>query len=248
MRRRFFVDKFEGNAAAMRGETADHLGRVLRAEVGQLYELSDGSSVWVARVSNVKLSKGAKSAIDFELVEEIPARESGPRLQLAISVVKFERFEWCLEKATELGVAEITPLAAARSDKALIGAAAKRRARWEKILVEAAQQSRQVRAPILRAAIPAVEAFREAKAEMKVLLSERADAKPMREILRSAQPNDAVLAFGPEGGWTDDEIAVARGAGFAEASLGEEILRTETAVIAALAVVRFVLKASEPKT
>ena len=153
MRRRFFIDKFVGNTAGMRGETADHLGRVLRAEVGQLYELSDGSSIWLARVTNVKLAKGTKSAIDFELVGEIPAPEVGLRLRAMISIVKFDRFEWCLEKATELGVGEITPLAAAWSDKPLIGAAAKRHERWEKIVLEAAQQSRQMRAPVLRAAI-----------------------------------------------------------------------------------------------
>ena len=245
MRRRFFIDKFVGNTAGMRGETADHLGRVLRAEVGQLYELSDGSSIWLARVTNVKLAKGTKSAIDFELVGEIPAPEVGLRLRAMISIVKFDRFEWCLEKATELGVGEITPLAAAWSDKPLIGAAAKRHERWEKIVLEAAQQSRQMRAPVLRAAIRPAEAFGEAKTGLKILLSERADARPIREILQGVQPRDAVLAFGPEGGWTDDEIMLARMAGFTEASLGENIFRTETAVIAALAIVRFTL---EPKT
>lgn len=83
----------------MRGETADHLGRVLRAETGQLYELSDGTSVWLARIENVSVSKRGESRIDFALTEPIAAREPRIALHLLISLVKFDRFEWCLEKA-----------------------------------------------------------------------------------------------------------------------------------------------------
>ena len=241
MRRRFFVERFEGDAATLRGEPAEHLGRVLRAKRGQLYELSDGERVWLARVDRVALTKGENSRIEFALVERIPARESKLRIHLLLSIVKFERFEWCLEKATELGAAEITPLAAARSDKLLIAAAAKRRARWEKILMESAQQSRQLRRPTLGSIARPSAAFPDAKASTKILLSERADSKPMREILAAARGSDAALAFGPEGGWTEEEVAAAHGAAFAEASLGHNILRAETAVIAALAIVRFAL-------
>jgi 16S rRNA (uracil1498-N3)-methyltransferase len=240
VRRRFFIERFERDSASLRGDAAEHLGRVLRAERGQLYELSDGSVVWLARVEQVALTKG-DSRIEFALVEQIPTRESKLRIQLLLSLVKFDRFEWCLEKATELGAAEITPLAAARSDKPLIAAATKRRARWEKILAESAQQSRQFRPPMLNAIARPSDAFRQAQTSAKILLSERSDAKPIREALSAGSGSEAVLAFGPEGGWTDDELAAARGAGFAEASLGENILRTETAVTATLAIVRFVL-------
>jgi 16S rRNA (uracil1498-N3)-methyltransferase len=242
MRRRFFVERFDEGSAAMRGETAEHLGRVLRAERGQLYELSDGSSVWLARVERIALAKSGKSEIRFELMEQIPPREPRLRLNVAISIVKFDRFEWCLEKATELGVTQITPLTAARSDRPLIAAAAKRHKRWERILVESAQQSRRLRPPILQEAVRPAEAFAKARAGMKVLLSEREDAKPIRQVLANVQADEVVLAFGPEGGWTEDEILAARGAAFAEASLGENVLRTETSVIAALAIVRFAVR------
>lgn len=241
MRRRFFVERFESDCASLRGDAAEHLGRVLRAEPGQLYELSDGSAVWLARVKQVALTKGNNSRIEFALVEQIAARESKLRIHALLSVVKFDRFEWCLEKATELGAAEITPLAAVRSDKPLIAAVTKRRARWEKILLESAQQSRQLRPPMLSAIARPSDAFRQAQASTKILLSERSHAKPICEALSAGSTTGAVLAFGPEGGWTDDELAAARAAGFAEASLGENILRTETAVIATLAIVRFVL-------
>ena len=237
----------------MRGDTAEHLGRVLRAEPGQLYELSDGERVWLARIDKVALSKRSGSQIEFSLMEEIEEREAALRIQLLISLVKFDRFEWCLEKATELGVAEIVVLAADRTDKPLIAAVAKRRARWEKILLESAQQSRRLRPPILHTtldgtakgklsgAIRPREAFAQTNAACKLLLSERRDAKLMRDVLSVYAEPSASLAIGPEGGWTDDELAAARAADFVEASLGQNILRTETAVVAALAILGFTL-------
>jgi 16S rRNA (uracil1498-N3)-methyltransferase len=175
-------------------------------------------------------------------VEPIAAREPSFAIELLISVVKFDRFEWCLEKATELGVTEIIPLAAARTDKPLLAAAGKRHARWEKIVIESAQQSRRLRPPKIAAAVTPEAAFANCAAACKMLLSERREAAPMREVLASVGSADsAALATGPEGGWTDEEISAARSRGFAEASLGENILRTETAVLASLAILRFVV-------
>ncbi len=100
MRRRFFVDRFDANSATLSGDAAEHLGRVLRAEPGQLCELSDGNSVWLGRVERVALPKRGEERIEFSLVEHIPAREPWLHLHLLIAIVKFDRFEWCLEKAT----------------------------------------------------------------------------------------------------------------------------------------------------
>jgi len=248
MRRRFFVEHFDSQSAVLRGDTAEHLGRVLRAEPGQLYELSDGRSVWLARIERVELPKRGESRIDFALVEPIPAREPAVQIDLLLSLVKFDRFEWCLEKATELGAREIVPLAAARTDKPLIAAAEKRRSRWEKILAESAQQSRRLRPPALRDTIEPAKAFAHCPAATKILLSERREAPSIREALHAAaaaaagaSSQIAAIAIGPEGGWMDAEIAAAAAAGFAEASLGENILRTETAVLAAMAIVAFAI-------
>lgn len=243
MRRRFFVEKFEDGSAVMRGGTAEHLGRVLRAAPGQLYELSDGEKVWLARIEEVNLTKRGDSQIDFMLLEPIAAQEARLVLRLLISIIKFERLEWCLEKATELGVNEIIPLAAGRSDKSLINAAEKRRTRWEKILVESAQQARRLRPPNLAQIARPEHAFSTSDAEMKILLSERTDAPMLREIINPGVDfAKAALTIGPEGGWTDEEIGVALASGFVEASLGQNILRTETAVIAALSAMRFALE------
>lgn len=223
----------------MRGDSAEHLGRVLRAEPGQLYELSDGESVWLGRVESIGLLKRGENRIEFSLLEPIATNESKLRVTLFIALVKFDRFEWCLEKATELGVHSIQPIAAARSEKALVGAAEKRHARWGKILLESAQQSRRVRPPALAAAIAAEDAFSGAEAELKILLSERHDEAPLRNVLRGVTSNSIAIAIGPEGGWTDGEMQAAQSANFSAVSLGNLILRTETAVVAALAIVNF---------
>jgi 16S rRNA (uracil1498-N3)-methyltransferase len=249
MRRRFFVERFEGGAAFVRGEAAHHLGRVLRAEPGQLYELSDGESVWLARTEDV-----GRDEIKFALIERAAVLLAPLRITLLLAIVKFDRFEWALEKATELGADEIVPLAAERSEKGLIAASAKRAERWKKVLVESAQQSRRLRVPVLHDAAKPQEAFRATNAQVRLLLSERGSAKPMRGLLepvapasRDAEPIHLALAVGPEGGWTDAEFDAGVGAGFLEAALGANILRAETAVCAALAAAQYAFGAFRHK-
>src|SRR5260370_3789237 len=236
MRRRFFGEQFAGNSAVMEGDTAHHLGRVLRAQQGQLYELSDGQRVCLARIEKV-----SRDRVDFALLEEIPAYQPRVEVTLLLAVVKFDAFEWAIEKATELGVSTIVPLAASRSEKALLASAGKRAERWKKILAEASQQSRRLRVPTLENLAQPAEAFPRQSATMKILLSERSEAPALRQVLATATVASAALAIGPEGGWTDEEVAAAQTAGFREASLGTLILRTETAVVAALASLNFAL-------
>jgi 16S rRNA (uracil1498-N3)-methyltransferase len=236
MRRRFFVDKFEDNHAVMRDEAAHHLGRVLRAQPGQLYELSDGTKAWLGRIETV-----SRDEVDFSLLEELPSATSTIETTLLLSIVKFDSFEWALEKATELGVHSIVPLAAARSERALVAAAPKRAERWKKLLLEASQQSRRLQLPQLHPLAKAEAAFKAQREGLRIFLSEAPDARPLREVLRDQQAQRVALAIGPEGGWTDVELAAARAAQFQDASLGNLILRTETAVIASLANINFAL-------
>jgi 16S rRNA (uracil1498-N3)-methyltransferase len=235
VRRRFFVEQFNGNTAAMTGDAAHHLGRVLRAEPGQLFELSDGQAAWLARIESV-----GRDRVEFSLIEPIASKEAAFQATLLLSIVKFDSFEWALEKATELGVHTIVPLAAARSEKALLHAAEKRAERWKKILLESSQQCRRVAIPVLRSPEKSAVAFSHAIG-FRVLLSERAEARPMRTILPAAVPTQVTLAIGPEGGWTDEEFSSAASAGFQQAAVGNLILRTETAVIAALAGLNYAL-------
>lgn len=224
--------------AVVEGDSAHHLGRVLRAEAGQLYELSDGQEVWLGRVARV-----ARDRVEFALVEELPARRSAVDVTLLLAVVKFDAFEWAIEKATELGVNTIVPLAAGRSEKALLAAAAKRAERWKKILLEASQQSRRVSVPSLGALTRPEQSFAQQKEGLKLLLSENQDAPSMRTVLEGQKSSNAIIAIGPEGGWTDKELELATQSGFNQVSLGRLILRTETAVIAALANLNYALGA-----
>lgn len=222
----------------MEGEAAHHLGRVLRAQTGQLYELSDGQHVCLARIEKV-----SRDQIEFAILDELPAHPPKLDTVLLLSVVKFDAFEWALEKATELGVSTIVPLAAARSEKSLLAAASKRAERWKKILLEASQQSRRLRVPTLSELTKPEAAFSSNKDSLRILLSERSDAPTLRTILEGQGAPKAALAIGPEGGWTDAEIEAAHASQFREASLGKLILRTETAVIAALASLDYALGA-----
>jgi 16S rRNA (uracil1498-N3)-methyltransferase len=263
VRRRFFVEQFDGDRAVMEGEAAHHLGRVLRAQTGQVYELSDGERVRLARIDKV-----GRDRVEFALLEELPAYQPSLKVTLLLSVVKFDMFEWAIEKATELGVTTIVPLAAARSEKVLLAAAGKRAERWGKILLEASQQSRRVRLPALAHLTKSEGAFSSYNDDepLRIILSERASAPSLRTILergagwkpalqngdvksplqtqalqKGGQVATAVLAIGPEGGWTDAEFDAAHNSGFQEASLGKLILRTETAVVTALASLNYAL-------
>src|SRR6516162_6024539 len=211
----------------MAGETAHHLGRVLRAEPGQLYELSDGKRVWLARIEEVQ-----RDRVEFSLAEELASGEPLFQTALLLSIVKFDAFEFALEKATELGVSRIVPL---------LAAAPKRAERWKKILLEASQQSRRLGIPELAPLTKLEAALSSHSGRLKILLSERPEAPSLRGILEGQNPAAAVLAIGPEGGWADAELQRAETHGFREASLGRLILRAETAVIAALASLNYAL-------
>jgi 16S rRNA (uracil1498-N3)-methyltransferase len=159
------------------------------------------------------------------------------RVTLVAALFKFDRFEWMVEKATELGVERIRPVEAARSDKGLFEASAKRAERWRRIAREASQQSRRLRLPEIAEALPLAQAFETAPGARYFL--DEAGAPALLSVLDRSQPalERVSLAVGPEGGWTDAERQLARQSGWLPAGLGAAILRAETAAVAALAVV-----------
>jgi 16S rRNA (uracil1498-N3)-methyltransferase len=236
-RRRFFVDTPRNGLAELHGEEARHLTRVLRVEPGQRFEISDNRAAYLAEIAEARGER-----VVFRVLEPIPAPEpvespAAPvRLTLIAAIVKFDRFEWIVEKATELGVERIVPVAAARTEKGLFEASAKRSERWMRIAREASQQARRVRIPEILPAVRFERAIAEA-AGYRCFLDEAA-APPLLSTLpagRSAADHIAVL-LGPEGGWTDVERQLAVAAGWRAASLGPQILRAETAAAAALAI------------
>ncbi len=238
-RRRFFVDSVAGGRAALEGEDARHLRQVLRAEVGQHYELSDNQSVYLAEVESF-----GSDQVTFRVIETLPAAaDPAARMTLLLALIKFDRFEWAVEKATELGVAEIVPVVAERSEKGLEFAARKRLDRWRKIARESSQQSRRVRLPELSAPLAFEKALGIARGQ-RYLLDEDSAAPPILKALSGCE--DSALLAGPEGGWTSREREQAIAQGWKSVSLGPQILRAETAALAALSVIACAADATHP--
>jgi 16S rRNA (uracil1498-N3)-methyltransferase len=230
-RRRWIAEEFSGNHAALTGDHADHLLRVLRARVGQEFDIATGSVVRRGRVVTVD-----EGRVEFELGEELPAA-STPMVTLLLAIFKFDRMEWAIEKCTELGVSRIVPVIARRTDAHLASAAAKRAERWRRIALQASEQSRRTLPPEIAAPIKLQEAANLATDALRIVLAESERQTPLRDILASHSAGDIHLAIGPEGGWAADELQVFQKSGWISASLGPTILRAETAAIAATAIV-----------
>lgn len=232
-RRRFFVPEIRRGIAELTGADAEHLVRVLRAETGQVYEISDNRDAYLAQIETAR-----KSLVSFRILEKLPEPPAGVRIVLAAALIKFDRFEWLIEKATELGVAQIQPFEAVRSERGLARAALKRMPRWEKIALEASQQARRLRLPLTAAPKPFGEVL--AMSSPPKLLLDEAEARPILRVLPSEkrQTDRVAILLGPEGGWTDQEREQALASGWEACSLGATILRAETAAIAAVGIIQ----------
>ena len=233
-RRRWIADQVSENRAALTGEHARHLSQVLRAQIGQQFDISTGADLRRGTVIEVHAER-----VEFELGEKLSI-SAQPAITIALAVFKFDRMEWAIEKCTELGVAAIIPFVADRTEKHLASAAPKRMDRWRRITRQAAEQSRRVSVPEISDVIE----FKDLllmDARAKIVLSEdRASLS-----LKDAVPRDTaslLMAFGPEGGWKENELQSFSKAGWSSASLGSTILRCETAAIAATAIVMSALE------
>ena len=234
-RRRWIADEFTADRAALVGAHAAHLARVLRAKPGQEFDISVGESVRRGRVLSV-----SDDRVEFELGEHITVSATA-RITAALGIFKFDRFEWAVEKLTELGVAEIVPLLASRTHPHLASAAAKRLERWRRLALAAAEQSRRVTPPEI--AEP-VKLRQYGPPGQTIVLAESEEELALKDALGPSSA-DVVLAIGPEGGWTADELRWFAENGWKAVSLGRNILRAETAAIAATAIAMAELQAKE---
>jgi 16S rRNA (uracil1498-N3)-methyltransferase len=230
-RRRFFVNQVRNGAAEITGESAQHLTRVLRVETGQTFEITDNNRVWLATVESAR-----RDLVRFEVNEELDAGPEAPDVTLYLALIKFDRFEWAIEKATELGVTRIIPVSAARSERGLFEGAQKRVERWRRIAHEASEQSRRLRVPEVDSPAKMEQALR-TEATHRIWCDERPGAPPLVEVFVPQPGDSTALLIGPEGGWTDTERGKFSEAGWRSVSLGPLVLRAETAVCAALAVI-----------
>jgi len=238
-RRRWIADEVRGHTAALVGEHALHLTRVLRAEVGQEFDIATGDTVRRGKITTISGDR-----VEFALGAEQVIRPA-PHVTLVLAIFKFDRMEWAIEKCTEIGVARIIPVIARRTDTHLASAALKRHERWQRIALQAAEQSRRAAPPEIAAPVkledlgsagvaPAGGPETGAASVCRIVLAESEDDRRLRDALQ-AHSGEAVLAVGPEGGWTDDELHWFRESGWVASSLGNTILRAETAAIVAAA-------------
>ena len=241
-RRRWIAERWDEATASIEGAQAEHLARVLRAQPGMEADVVAGGHVFHAQVAAVAVHE-----VRFNLIAEV---EAGPPLPvtLVISIYKFDRMEWALEKATELGVAAVVPVIARRTDKHLGQAAVNRAERWRRIVHEAAQQSRRSDVPAIHDPIAVRERVRAATRATRIVLAEQERTTTLRATVEEAmaaaenEMPELEIAIGPEGGWAPDEEALFDANGWRAVSLGPRILRAETAAIAALSVVASLLE------
>jgi len=223
-RRLFFVSEIHRGKAELHGDDAKHLTRVLRVEPGQVYQISDNQNLYLAEVETAH-----KGLVSFAVKEKLDFQPPAVEITLYAALIKFDHWEWMLEKATELNVTRIVPVHAERTDKGLEQAAVKRSERWKKIVLEASQQCRRVLLPAIEEVVSFEEATK-SKADLRIFCDEEGGIHP-RELSGQKIETAAVL-IGPEGGWTDQERQQATE--WKVVSLGPNVLRAETAAIAAL--------------
>lgn len=236
--RRVFIEWMRDGVAGVSGARAHHLSRVARLRTGETVEITDQEKLFLAKVK----STGARR-VEFDIVEPLPVPSRPFPIVLQASIFQFARFEWIVEKAAELGVHTIVPVAAAYSERGLVKAARKRRLRWLKIAEEGAQQSRRLAAPAVDEPVAFEEAILAGAGPLRLFLD--SDSTPLKDLLASAEgkigDHPAYILVGPEGGWTDEERQQAQSAGYRSAGLGIGILRAETAALTALAIASHIL-------
>jgi 16S rRNA (uracil1498-N3)-methyltransferase len=235
-RRLFFVPEIRRGLAELTGAEAEHLVRVLRAEAGQVHEISDNRQKYLAEIETVR-----KSLVVFRVMEELPPPPERARVHLFPALFKFDRFEWMVEKATELGVDAIGCFEAVRSDRGLAQASRKRVTRWQRIAVEASEQSRRAIVPDV-AEPEALGRLLANACDVKLLLDEDPGTPGLWSVVSQHWPERSTaqrigVLLGPEGGWTEGERTNIVEAGWQRCSLGSMVLRAETAAIAALSAV-----------
>ena len=224
---RFFVAAKDWKSGELPESEARHAAQVLRMASGEKAVIFDGTG----RVAEIALTDVRKKRVGFRILHEWNEERVQPEIHLVVALIKNERFEWLVQKATELGAASIRPVAAARCVVKLAGKdAEKKRGKWEQIAVEAAKQCGHVVLPEIHAVCDPAEAFRSAPEGLKAIPALHEGGRMLGEMLDG--PWSAVtFAIGPEGDWTELEMESAGSCGFVPVDLGKHVLRSETAAL-----------------
>jgi len=224
---RFFVPASDWGSAHLPESEARHASQVLRMASGNKAVIFDGAG----RTADIELTEVGKKRVSFRVLREWREEKPQPDIHLIVALIKNERFDWMVQKATELGAASIRPVAAERSVVRLGGKdAEKKRGKWEQIAVEAAKQCGHLVLPeIFPVALPR-EAFGSAPDGLKGIPALHSDGVTLGQFFGN-EANNVTFAIGPEGDWTPEEMASATDCGFLPLHLGKYVLRSETAAI-----------------
>ncbi|MCS7037275.1 MAG: RsmE family RNA methyltransferase [Saprospiraceae bacterium] len=228
----YFIAKPSGEFLALDEEESRHLLTVMRGRIGERVRLTDGRGTFY----EAELVEASKRQAYVRILETHAVPPPPGRLHLAIAPTKhIDRFEWLLEKATELGVWRITPLLCQRSERTAL-----RMDRLEKILIAALKQSFQAWMPQLHPLTPLAEVVRHAEEPIRAIAwCGEGPRQPLQTLLRPR--TDTLILIGPEGDFSLEEVALAQTHGFAAVSLGASRLRTETAGMLAAAAYRLLV-------
>ena len=218
-------------------EISAQITNVLRLRSGaQVLVLDDQGLAYEVELQHVssKLTTG-------RVLRSFPAaNEPATHLTLQISLTQREKFEWILQKGTELGVSEFVPVITSRTLVQSADEVSGKRERWQRILREAAEQCERGKVPILHPPIFLKDELGLAAKALSILLYEDEQQASLRQLLAEVPGRRAIrMLVGPEGGFSEAEVAIAKQAGYQSASLGNRILRMETAAIAATAIVMY---------
>lgn len=230
-----FADRFEDGRAHLADDEAHHLVRVRRFSEGDLFEATDGKG----RRCLCRLQRDG--AIWFgKVLEEVESHSESPfRIVLAQALLKSDKFEWVLQKATELGVAEIAPIVTKRTEVKLDPRrTAGKLNRWRRILVEAVKQCGRSRVPALSEPVQLHEFVATPRALPLWALDEEASESLSQLFRRGSRPSGVVALVGPEGGWDPDDRRILGQAAAVSVRLGPRILRAETAPVAFLSILQ----------
>jgi 16S rRNA (uracil1498-N3)-methyltransferase len=247
--RRFYAspDQFQGNEAHLSVEESKHLRSVLRLREGDEVSVFDGEG----KEFNCRIKKTGKSEAVLEIISEsaAPSPESKLNLTLAVALMKGDKFDLVIQKATELGVTKIVPLQTRRADIKIKDAKIKdakikneiegnkKLERWQRIALEAVKQCGRAKIPEITAPAEFAKFIGETKST-KIFFSERCGENLAGLISKKTGSDEITAIVGPEGGWEDSEIALARENGARIITLGGRILRAETAAITVAALLQ----------
>lgn len=236
----FFItaDQVQNGTVTITGSLCTHLRDSLRLGVGEELWLGDE----LRRRYRVTATHIDRKAISGQVLEQVTGQpRATPPITLGQALLKGDRMDWVIQKSSELGAALIVPLVTAhtivrpRSDRQL-----PQQDRWQKIALEAAQQSEQWEIPSVMAPCKTATFFEsQSRASLRLILCERVNGQSLSTLpLPSGPGHTIVLAVGPEGGWKEEEVEQAVTGGFLPITLGKRILRAETAALAALSVLQ----------